>query len=428
MLVRCGCGIISCTKNDRDDLIMQKKLNLDFSIIQATFWMLYSTAGIFVSVFMLDKGYTNSTIGLVIALGSVLAIFLETGVANITDKIQKITNITVMKALILAMYILVIAILLIGDKSLALTIAYIALIIGHTTMHPFVNALSFYLSEGGYNVSYGLGRSMGSLAGGSLAFLMGYLVSWFSPNMIMYVGLLNLTIMTIAVFITEKHYKTITQNGAVLQQNAVDAGSLEESGAPAEAAAISLGEFVQRNKLFVVMSLGVVFLFFGNVIVENFTIQIVENIGGNTEQMGFVIFLLSIFEMPAMLGFNKLKEKFSYVVLLRVSAVFFSLKIIMMFLADNMFMIYLAQLNQVLGYGLLFPAFVNFIDYIMDKREAVRGQAVFTVALTVGNVIGSVLGGIILDAFSVTTLLGISSILSVIGSLIIMALINKIKH
>ena len=396
---------------------MQKKLNLDFSIIQATFWMLYSTAGIFVSVFMLDKGYTNSTIGLVIALGSVLAIFLETGVANITDKIQKITNITVMKTLIAVMYVLVIAILLIGEKSLALTIAYIALIIGHTTMHPFVNALSFYLSEGGHNVSYGLGRSMGSLAGGTLAFVMGYLVSWFSPNMIMYVGLINLTIMTIAVFITEKHYKQITQNGVVAQQQAEE-----------EVTAISLGEFVQRNKLFMVMSLGIVLLFFGNVIVENFTIQIVENIGGNTEQMGFVIFLLSIFEMPAMLGFNKLKEKFSYVFLLRVAAVFFSLKIIMMFIANNMFMIYLAQLNQVLGYGLLFPALVSFIDHIMDKREAVRGQAVFTVALTVGNVFGSVLGGIILDAFSVTTLLGISSVLSVIGSLIIMALINKIKH
>lgn len=396
---------------------MQKKLNLDFSIIQATFWMLYSTAGIFVSVFMLDKGYTNSTIGLVIALGSVLAIFLETGVANITDKIQKVTNITVMKCLIAVMYVLVIAILLIGEKSLALTIAYIALIIGHTTMHPFVNALSFYLSEGGYNVSYGLGRSMGSLAGGTLAFVMGYLVSWFSPNMIMYMGLINLTIMTVAVFITEKHYKQITQNGVTAVQQ------VEE-----EVEAIGLGEFVQRNKLFMIMSLGIVLLFFGNVIVENFTIQIVENIGGNTEQMGFVIFLLSIFEMPAMLGFNKLKEKFSYVFLLRVAAVFFSLKIIMMFIANNMFMIYLAQLNQVLGYGLLFPALVSFIDHIMDKREAVRGQAVFTVALTVGNVIGSVLGGIILDAFSVTTLLGISSILSVIGSLIIMALINRIKH
>lgn len=395
---------------------MQKKLNLDFSIIQATFWMLYSTAGIFVSVFMLDKGYTNSTIGLVIALGSVLAIFLETGVANITDKIQRITNITVMKTLIAVIYVLVIAILLIGEKSLALTIAYIALIIGHTTMHPFVNALSFYLSEGGHNVSYGLGRSMGSLAGGTLAFVMGYLVSWFSPNMIMYVGLINLTIMTIAIFITEKHYKQVTQNGVVEQQQ-------EE-----EMEAIGLAEFVQRNKVFMIMSLGIVLLFFGNVIVENFTIQIVENIGGNTEQMGFVIFLLSIFEMPAMLGFNRLKEKFSYVFLLRVAAVFFSLKIIMMFIANNMFMIYLAQLNQVLGYGLLFPALVSFIDHIMDKREAVRGQAVFTVALTVGNVFGSVLGGIILDAFSVTTLLGISSVLSVIGTLIIVALINRIKH
>lgn len=395
---------------------MQKKLNLDFSIIQATFWMLYSTAGIFVSVFMLDKGYTNSTIGLVIALGSVLAIFLETGVANITDKIQKITNLTVIKGLILVMYILVITILLIGEKSLALTIAHIALIIGHTTMHPFVNALSFYLSEGGHNVSYGLGRSMGSLAGGTLAFVMGYLVSWFSPDMIMYMGLINLTIMTIAVFITEKHYKQVTQNGVVVHHQEED--SVE---------AIGLAEFVQRNKLFMIMSLGIVLLFFGNVIIENFTIQIVENIGGNTEQMGFVIFLLSILEMPAMLGFNKLKEKFSYVFLLRVAAVFFSLKIIMMFIANSMLVIYLAQLNQILGYGLLFPALVSFIDYIMDKREAVRGQAIFTIALTVGNVFGSVLGGIILDAYSVKALLGISSVLSVIGSLIIMALINKIK-
>lgn len=395
---------------------MQKKLNLDFSIIQATFWMLYSTAGIFVSVFMLDKGYTNSTIGLVIALGSVLAIFLETGVANITDKIQKITNLTVIKGLILVMYILVITILLIGEKSLALTIAYIALIIGHTTMHPFVNALSFYLSEGGHNVSYGLGRSMGSLAGGTLAFVMGYLVSWFSPDMIMYMGLINLTIMTIAVFITEKHYKQVTQNGVVVHHQEED--SVE---------AIGLAEFVQRNKLFMIMSLGIVLLFFGNVIIENFTIQIVENIGGNTEQMGFVIFLLSILEMPAMLGFNKLKEKFSYVFLLRVAAVFFSLKIIMMFIANSMLVIYLAQLNQILGYGLLFPALVSFIDYIMDKREAVRGQAIFTIALTVGNVFGSVLGGIILDAYSVKALLGISSVLSVIGSLIIIALINKIK-
>lgn len=221
---------------------MQKKLNLDFCIIQATFYMLYSTAGIFVSVFMLDKGYSNSTIGLVIALGSVLAIFLETGVANLTDVIQKVTNITVTKYLIAAMYILIIAILLIGNKSLALTIAYIALIIGHTTMHPFVNAMSFYLSEGGHNVSYGLGRSMGSLAGGSLAFLMGFLVSWFSPNVIMYVGLINLTIMTIAIFITEKHYKIATQNGVVAQQ---------QEGETVEA--IGLAEFVQRNKLFMIM-------------------------------------------------------------------------------------------------------------------------------------------------------------------------------
>ena len=323
------------------------------------------------------------------------------------------------KVLIIALYILVIAVLLIGHKSAALTIAYVGLIVIHTAMHPFVNALSFTLEETGHQVSYGLGRSMGSLAGGSLAFLTGYLVAWFSPDVIMYIALINLTLMTIVIFATGHHYKKCMVDGAPAETS-VEVSMEEETS-------ISMMEFVSRNKIFMVMSLGIVGLFFGNVILENFTIQIVESIGGDTEQMGFVIFLLSIFEMPAMLGFNKLKEKFSYVFLLRVAAVFFTLKIIVMYMADSMMMIYLAQLCQIPGYGLLFPALVSFIDHIMEKSEAIRGQAIFTTALTVGSVLGSVFGGMILDAFSVKTLLGISSIISIVGSLIIVALINKIK-
>ena len=60
----------------------------------------------------------------------------------------------------------------------------------------------------------------------------------------------------------------------------------------------------------------------------------------------------------------------------------------MIWLAPSMTLIYLAQVNQVLGYGLMFPAMVGFIDDIMSKGEAVRGQAVFTTAITVGNVLG----------------------------------------
>lgn len=400
---------------------MKRLLNLDYALIQAIYWMLYTASGIFVSVFLLDKGYSNTSIGTIIAVGSLLAILLQTIIANITDRIKKITNLTMIKVLIILLFIFVLVTLLIGHKSIALTIAYVGIIVIHTAMHPFVNALSFTLEETGYPVNYGLGRSMGSLAAAILCFLLGYLVAWFNPNIILYIAIINLVLLTLVVFVTDYHYK----QGLLHTNN--ENMSKNPSIASEEETSIRMSEFISRNKLFVVMSLGIVGLFFGNVILENFTVQIVTGIGGDTEQMGLVIFLLSIFEMPAMLGFNKLKQHFSYEFLLRVAAIFFTIKISLMFLASSMTMIYLAQLCQILGYGLLFPALVSFIDHIMEKREAIRGQAIFTTSLTVGNVLGSVLGGMILDLYSSKILLLISSIISLCGTLIIVLLIGKVK-
>lgn len=406
---------------------MKKLLNLDYALIQAIYWMLYAAAGIFVSVFLLDKGYSNTSIGTIIAVGSLLAILLQTIIANITDSIEKITNITMIKILLIVLFVLVVAALVIGEKSAALTIAYVGIIVVHTAMHPFVNALSFTLEETGHTVSYGLGRSMGSLAAGVICFLLGYLVAWFNPDVILYVAIINLILMTIVVFATDRHYKKGISNVSITEEAASSASGREFVDVIEDEHTVSMKEFITRNKLFVIMSIGIVGLFFGNVILENFTVQIVEGIGGDTEQMGFVIFLLSIFEMPAMLGFSRLKKHFSYEFLLRVAAVFFTIKITLMYLADSMTMIYLAQLCQILGYGLLFPALVSFIDHIMQKYEAVRGQAIFTISLTVGNVLGSVLGGMILDMYSSKTLLLISSAVSLAGTLIIVTLVGHIK-
>ena len=66
--------------------------------------------------------------------------------------------------------------------------------------------------------------------------------------------------------------------------------------------------FASGNALFMVMSIGVVALFFGNVIVENFTIQIIESIGGDTAQLGVMIFVMALLEMPAMIFFDKLRR------------------------------------------------------------------------------------------------------------------------
>lgn len=400
---------------------MRKRFNIDFALIQAIYWMLYSAAGSFVSVILLPKGYTNASIGTLIAAGSVLAILLQTIITHITDRSPKLNGIKIIELMVILLIAAVAAVLLIGQKSMALTIAYAGVIILHTAMHPFVNALSFTLEEAGHPVSFGIGRSMGSFAAGGISFLLGYLIVWYSPEVVLYIALVNLVLMALVIFATDRHY----QKGM-----AEAVSSAKASPVPAkqhvQEEKIGMLEFVGRNRMFAVMSLGVIALFFGNVILENFTIQIVEGIGGDTTNMGVVILLLCLFEMPAMIGFHRLKQRFSYVMLLRISALFFTIKIIIMYLAHSMTAFYLAQLCQIPGYGLFFPAMVNFIDHIMGKGEALRGQAVFTVALTLGNVIGSVAGGMILDQYSSHTLLLAGSVISAAGSVLIISLVHRV--
>lgn len=401
---------------------MRKRFNIDFALIQAIYWMLYSAAGSFVSVLLLPKGYTNASIGTLIAAGSVLAILLQTIITHITDRSPKLNGIKIIELMVILLIAAVAAVLLIGQKSMALTIAYAGVIILHTAMHPFVNALSFTLEETGHPVSFGIGRSMGSFAAGGISFLLGYLIVWYSPEVVLYIALVNLVLMALVIFATDRHY----QKGMAEAVSSAKASPVPAKQ-HAEEEKIGMLEFVGRNKMFAVMSLGVIALFFGNVILENFTIQIVEGIGGDTTNMGVVILLLCLFEMPAMIGFHRLKQRFSYVMLLRISALFFTIKIIIMYLAHSMTAFYLAQLCQIPGYGLFFPAMVNFIDHIMGKGEALRGQAVFTVALTLGNVIGSIAGGMILDLCSSKMLLLTGTLVSTAGTLLIVLLVKPVS-
>lgn len=108
---------------------MKRLLNIDFALVQAIYWMLYTVAGSFVSVLLLEKDYTNASIGTIIAVGSVLAILLQTVITHVTDRSSRLDSIGMIKILTLLLAAGVFAVLLIGEKSAALTIAYVGVII-----------------------------------------------------------------------------------------------------------------------------------------------------------------------------------------------------------------------------------------------------------------------------------------------------------
>ena len=221
---------------------MKRLLNIDFALVQAIYWMLYTVAGSFVSVLLLEKDYTNASIGTIIAVGSVLAILLQTVITHVTDRSSRLDSIGMIKILTLLLAAGVFAVLLIGEKSAALTIAYVGVIILHTAMHPFVNALSFKLEETGLQVNYGVGRSMGSLAAGGISFVLGYLVVWFQPEIVLYLALVNLALLTLVIFATGYHYKKAMSKHKAIPKN------FDPAKNPARQS-VGMLEFMRRNRL-----------------------------------------------------------------------------------------------------------------------------------------------------------------------------------
>ena len=79
------------------------------------------------------------------------------------------------------------------------------------------------------------------------------------------------------------------------------------------------------------------------------------------------------------------------------------------------------------GFPLFLPAVVRYINEIMDEREAVRGQSLYVIMITVSAVAASFSGGVILDTLGADALLRICAVTCVIGAVIILPLLERAK-
>ena len=72
---------------------------------------------------------------------------------------------------------------------------------------------------------------------------------------------------------------------------------------------INLIKFIKRNKLFLLVNIGVAGIFFSNSIFNSFMLQIVENVGGTSEDMGRILAVMAFLEIPPLFLFESVHKK-----------------------------------------------------------------------------------------------------------------------
>jgi len=306
-------------------------------------------------------------------------------------------------------------------KSIALSVIFLMLLAWHTSLQPLINSLNFKLEESGAKINFGVCRSMGSLAYSILCAVMGTLVETYTVGIMPLSGCVVIAMLLVSLLMTKKYYNQVKLGGSE------SSGEKQAIRVEEEVEEINLLDFLKRNKVFLILNIGVLGIFFSNQVLNNYMIQIVSDVGGDSEDMGRILSIMAFLEIPLMVCAGALRKKFSCELMLKVASVGFTAKIAIHYIATSVGMIYFAQLFQLISFGLFLPVMVMFIDEVMSKGEAVKGQAFFTMMTTVASIIGSLIGGVILDISGAKMLTLIATIFTAVGTAILIATVDKVK-
>lgn len=383
--------------------------------------MIYAITGSFASVFMLAKGYTNMHIGMTLAAANLAALLLQPFIADRMDRAEGAKLIDAVMRMTLIMMAAGAGYYIFGSGSLMLAASIVILLAVHALLQPELNSLAFRLSAGGAKVSFGIGRAGGSLGYSAIIAVLGTLVER--------KGVMVVPACAEAACLVLMMLLLILRGSFVRMERTAEhkAGAGADGSQRKTAERIDLSEFIKRNTHFFIMNLGVACLFFSNAVLSNYMPQIAGNVGGTTEQVGRILSLMALLELPTMLFFDKIHRRFSSRTLLKVASVGFTAKMAVCWLAGSVGLLFVAQIFQLIAFAMMMPGMVYFIDEIMSPGEAIKGQALFTMMITLSTMAASLLGGWILDTAGVGVMNLISVVITAAGAVIVIFSIGKVE-
>lgn len=369
-----------------------KNINLNYGGLMGSYDIILASIMAYSAVFLLSQGQNEFGVGLVTSSASVLATLLLPWLSAKVDKGIKLNLYNVNLLIILPSFLLLILILLTKRSLLIVSILYVFAMTFQITLQPFMNAIGVLLMNRGYKLNFGFCRSMESATFALTSSVLGILIDRYGTESIILMAIFGYAVYLLLLWIL---YRRFLANALKDQRNEIKLGGAYDALKSSDTA------FFTKYPHFKYIILGSACFFIGYNFINLFMIEVIANVGGTTQNMGFAIALGAITEMPVMILFTRINRRFSTDKLLMFSAVFFLIKAILTFAATSVMGIYLAQLTQMFSFGIYIVAAVYYTNEEMDDQDKVKGQAIVTTAHTIGGVIGSSIGGWLIQVFSV---------------------------
>ena len=379
-----------------------------YMIITSGFWMAFCVVTAYAAVYLKGVGCSNTELGLILAFGNVGGALLSPVLGAMIDRNRNMRHAAVVNVL-LAVQVVLLILLRVHPRHDMLTAACYVLYIA--AMMP-VNAVNLdlcvRLERAKAPLNFGLARSMGSFSFVILSTLLGIITArW---------GHLSLPVAGLAVILLQLFGNRLVDR---------DLRGAEAVMPPAETLisekSSSISVFIRENRMFCLMLFGTIIIFIAHNMDGNFLINEVVELGGNTAVMGYIAAFTAITEVPVMMFASRLPKRWSTVQYIRLSFVFFIIKILAYALAPTIPLFFAARILQAPSYALYTVLIVGYADRQVAAKDSAKAQSLAFSMTTIGSVLASLIGGRMFDTVGVKSTMLTAAATAAVGAAIALA-------
>ena len=387
---------------------MKKKpspVTFHYTLITGGFWMAFCVVTAYAAVYLQGIGCSNQELGLILALGNVGGAVLSPVLGALIDRNRKIRHAAIVNVLLAIQVVLLILLRVHPSHDLLTATCYVLYI---SVLMP-VNAVNLdlcvRLERAKAPLNFGFARSMGSFSFVILSTLLGVVTARWGYLMLPFAGLAVVVLQFIGNRLIDRDLREAE-------------ASMPPDESLVQAKSSSLVSFVKENRMFCLMLFGTIILFISHNMDGNFLINEIRNLGGDTAIMGLVAAFTAITEIPVMMFSDRLPKRWQTVHYIRLSLVFFTVKILAYALAPNIPLFFAARTLQAPSYALYTVLIVRYADSVVDRKDSAKAQSLAFSMTTIGSVLASLIGGAMFDTAGVRTTMLTAVAISAVGTVI----------
>lgn len=391
--------------------------------------MLHSAQGLLCSAafgynayYLSEFGFDAGESGVIIAVFGVLTAICLPIFGRIADR-SRTFHWKTQLSLFFALSVLLWGTLLVCDYKPVVGVLFQLAGLVTSCIFPMVSVICFYYEKRGIHIDYGVGRSLNSLFYAISAFVLGRLTVRTGASVIAWQGLIVSVAalwpaMTMLYFKEEKSGKKTGNTNDMESGTSGDpsfAGTQKTAGVSGSRAEAGKSKsFWKKYPAFTVLVIGSVLLMTVFSLTSTFLIRVIEEVGGDSSNLGTALAICALAEVPLLLMFSKIVKRIPVPKLLIFSSIMYIVKCLILLGAGNVGMIYVAQLLQPFAYATFASASVYFSDACMEEEDEATGQTLISMSGSAGSVIGSLIGGWLVDTSGVRVMLFAGTVVAVI--------------